>query len=100
MDESEHCIRGHGGPLVCMNNGQFTIRGLMSWGDCTGEGRPGIYADVYKEVKWIQSMIDTYSQHEHSHDTSTEFTPHTHSPDYYWHTHSDDYDEYSYYSNK
>ena len=71
----------------------------MSWGDCGGEGRPGIYADVFKEIGWINSMIERFTGHDHAHDTSTEYTPHTHSPDYYWHTHSDDYDGYTYYNN-
>jgi secreted trypsin-like serine protease len=50
-----------GGPLVINERGRFTLLGITSAGfGCGVDHQPGIYHNVQKTVKWIQSVIHQF----------------------------------------
>jgi len=52
------CQGDSGGPLVCQDGGSWTLYGATSWGyGCADAAYPGIWADVYDGVSWIQDVM-------------------------------------------
>ncbi len=48
-----------GGPLLCEENGRWTLFGVTSFGEgCGREGKFGIYAQVPNFVEWIERVIN------------------------------------------
>lgn len=51
-------IGDSGGGLILLENGKFTLVGITSAGfGCGVHLQPGIYHNVQKTAKWIQSVI-------------------------------------------
>ncbi|XP_055640255.1 serine proteinase stubble [Toxorhynchites rutilus septentrionalis] len=52
------CLGDSGGPLIINDRGRFTLIGITSAGfGCGVDHQPGIYHNIQKTVKWIQSVI-------------------------------------------
>ena len=60
---ADACTGDGGGALACEdphNPGRYVQLGVVSWGiGCGQQGIPGVYADVQKQVDWIQEQLDT-----------------------------------------
>ena len=57
--EIDACLGDSGGPLICSEDGQPILRGVVSWGfGCARKGFPGVYADISKLKSWIQKNMD------------------------------------------
>jgi len=58
-NEKDSCQGDSGGPMVIKNSeGLFEIVGITSWGlGCAG-ATPGVYADVYYMLEWIDQNIN------------------------------------------
>jgi V8-like Glu-specific endopeptidase len=55
------CQGDSGGPIL--NSETNKQIGIVSWGDgCARPGKPGVYAKVRNQIKWIQSLIDKWSE--------------------------------------
>lgn len=56
MGLKDACQGDSGGPLHVVNNGQYQIAGLVSWGDgCARPNKPGVYTKVNNFLPWIKS---------------------------------------------
>jgi len=49
------CSGDSGSGLVCRRGNQLVVYGVNSWGsDCGKAGQPGVWANVYAAMDWIQ----------------------------------------------
>ncbi|KAG8006722.1 Tryptase-2 [Nibea albiflora] len=51
------CKGDYGGPLVCRKGGDYVQVGVMSYGSCGLSGRPGVYTQVSKYLRFINDYI-------------------------------------------
>ncbi|XP_055595324.1 testisin [Uranotaenia lowii] len=52
------CLGDSGGPLIINERGRFTLIGITSAGfGCGVDHQPGIYHNIQKTVKWIQTVV-------------------------------------------
>ncbi|KAG8006721.1 Tryptase-2 [Nibea albiflora] len=51
------CKGDYGGPLVCRKGGDYVQVGVMSYGSCGLSGRPGVYTQVSKYLRFINYYI-------------------------------------------
>ncbi|TDH03465.1 hypothetical protein EPR50_G00163800 [Perca flavescens] len=51
------CDGDYGGPLMCRVQGGFVQVGIMSYGSCGLPGRPGVYTQVSKHLRFINDFI-------------------------------------------
>jgi len=55
----DRCDKDEGGPLVCVEDNQPILYGVVSWGNKCGEaGSPGVYAKVSALKSWIASVMN------------------------------------------
>jgi len=49
-----------GGPLICLDDGVAVLYGAVSRGarNCSSEGSPGIYANIFKLKGWIEKTME------------------------------------------
>jgi len=47
-----------GGPLVCRERDHWILYGVVSWGGCSFEIGPTVYARVSAYLNWISKTID------------------------------------------
>ncbi|XP_076059943.1 transmembrane protease serine 9-like [Oratosquilla oratoria] len=64
-EENKDACRGDGGgPLVCEENGRYTLVGITSWGiGCGTKDIPGVYADVAYAHTFINSVLTGSQQY-------------------------------------
>ena len=54
----KYVLGDSGGPFICNDDGQPILYGVVSWGiGCANKGYPGIYANVYAQLNWINSNL-------------------------------------------
>ncbi|XP_049530291.1 serine proteinase stubble [Anopheles darlingi] len=52
------CLGDSGGPLIINDRGRYTLIGITSAGfGCGVDHQPGIYHNIQKTIKWIQSVV-------------------------------------------
>jgi len=52
------CAYDSGGPLVCENDGRWTLYGITSWGNgCAKADFPGVWARVHEATDWIEEVM-------------------------------------------
>ncbi|CAK8671722.1 unnamed protein product [Clavelina lepadiformis] len=55
------CKGDSGGPFMCLNeSGKWVLRGITSFGDDCGRGRPGGYTRVSNYMTWIRRYVGSY----------------------------------------
>ncbi|XP_078126451.1 tryptase-2-like [Sander vitreus] len=54
---NDACEGDYGGPLMCRIKGDFVQVGIMSHGSCGLPGRPGVYTEVSKHLRFINDYI-------------------------------------------
>ncbi|XP_052105152.1 suppressor of tumorigenicity 14 protein-like isoform X2 [Mytilus californianus] len=56
--KNDACQGDSGGPLMCLDGDKYRLQGIVSWGiDCAKPNLPGVYADVFKVLAWIKTVI-------------------------------------------
>ncbi|CAC5380542.1 LRP1B [Mytilus coruscus] len=56
--KNDACQGDSGGPLMCVDGDKYRLQGIVSWGiDCAKPNLPGVYADVFKVLAWIKTVI-------------------------------------------
>ncbi|KAM4024009.1 serine protease 27-like [Anomaloglossus baeobatrachus] len=54
----DSCQGDSGGPMVCSENGQWFLAGLVSWGEgCGLPERPGIYTKLTSHIDWVKMYV-------------------------------------------
>jgi len=57
---ADACSGDSGGPLVCRDGNKLVLHGLVSWGSsCGGKGTPGVYANVFRAMSWVEQQMGT-----------------------------------------
>merc|ERR1712130_99720 len=57
---ADACSGDSGGPLVCRDGNKLVLHGLVSWGSsCGGKGMPGVYANVFRAMSWVEQQMGT-----------------------------------------
>ena len=57
----DSCQGDSGGPLTCVRDGQPILTGVVSWGyGCADEGNPGVYANVFSYLGWIEEVTASF----------------------------------------
>lgn len=55
---TDSCSGDSGSGLVCREGNNLVMHGINSWGDnCGKEGKPGVWANVWKFKSWIEGII-------------------------------------------
>ncbi|KAL1139366.1 hypothetical protein AAG570_006350, partial [Ranatra chinensis] len=55
---SDSCQGDSGGPFLCLDQGNYTIYGITSWGHgCGRTNSPGVYTKVSHYIDWIHEKI-------------------------------------------
>ncbi|XP_042361312.1 tryptase-2-like [Plectropomus leopardus] len=54
---NDACEGDYGGPLVCKTTNGWMQVGIMSYGSCGSPGRPGVYTQVSKHLRFINDYI-------------------------------------------
>lgn len=58
IGRGDACQGDSGGPFTCRTGGAWTIYGATSWGEgCNFQDYPGVWANVYRELDWIEETI-------------------------------------------
>jgi len=56
--DTDSCAGDSGGPLIKMENGRYTVIGLVSYGYiCASRNHAGIYTRVTSFMKWIKNVV-------------------------------------------
>ena len=63
MKGKDACRGDSGGPLMCQQNGEFVLHGVVSHGESCAEEWPGIYANVFHNMDLVNSVtkVSLYS---------------------------------------
>ena len=55
------CIGDSGGPLICIEDGNPVLQGIISWGyKCAKRNFPGVYVKVTNYMDWINGHLEQY----------------------------------------
>ncbi|KAK8742139.1 hypothetical protein OTU49_002136, partial [Cherax quadricarinatus] len=53
------CEGDSGSPMVCKVDGQYTVVGIVSWGEkCALPDKPGVYTRLTHYLDWISSIVN------------------------------------------